>query len=172
MAEEINPLERAKALALRVLAFHARSEAQLRTRLAKGGFPDEAEEVVVWLRRLGYLDDAAYAKARARELLAPGRAGPRMAERRLRAAGIDAAAAAGAVCAAADERAQELSSGREPAEMVLCRAALARKLRGADPAALDARARAGLARFLLGRGFSGSVVARVVGMREDLDLGE
>jgi regulatory protein len=158
--------DRAKALALRVLAFHARSEAQVRARLAKAGLEDHADEVIAWLRRLRYVDDAAYARGRALALLA--RLGPYQAERRLRAAGVAPELARSAVAAAAEERAQEREPG-EPAELVLCRAALRARLRGASTAELDERGRARLARFLLGRGFSGAVVARVLELRADVD---
>jgi regulatory protein len=57
--------------------------------------------------------------------------------------------------------------GGGDAEAALCRALAERRARTADLAGLDARARSRLARFLLGRGFSGPVVARVLGMWED-----
>jgi regulatory protein len=162
-----SPLDDAKALALRVLAFHARTHAQLRARLARAGFEAQADEVLAWAERLGYVDDAAYARARARALLA-SRVGPRRAEERLRAAGIDAARARAAVAEAAEEHA----AGRradEPAELALCREALARKLRGRELAEMDDRELARLARFLLGRGFPPSAVARLVPLRGDRD---
>src|SRR5512146_2503622 len=152
-------LEDAKAVVLRVLAFHARTEAQVRDRLARAGAGEHADAVVAWLRRLGYLDDAAYARGRARTLLA--RVGPRVAEQRLRAAGIAAEVARHVVMAETEERARERLPG-ESAELALCRAALRAKLRGADPAALDERGRARLARFLVGRGFSAAAVSRAL----------
>ncbi len=167
---EESPLERARALALRVLAFHARTEVQLRARLVRAGFEAEAEEVLRWAGRLGYLDDVAYARARARALLDGGRAGPRAAERRLVSEGIPSAAAAQAVIAALEERAAEVPrrGEREPAEVTLCRVALAKKLRGGKLPS-DAKGRARLSRFLLVRGFGGEVVARVVGRMEELE---
>ena len=170
MADAGSPLERARALALRVLAFHARSEAQLRARLARAGLSGSADEVVAWLGRLGYLDDAAFARARARSLVGTGRLGPRMAERRLCAAGIPSEAARAAVAAAVEERAAQTGPGGEPAEVVLCRAAAERRLRDAGLAELDARARARLARYLLGRGFSAAAVQRVLGLRDDVEV--
>jgi regulatory protein len=168
----VSDLERAKALALRLLSARARSEKQLGERLIRSGLGAEVEEVLGWLRRLGYLDDGAYARARARSLLAPGRLGPRLAERRLEAAGVDPAAARDAVSAAAAERAGVLAEAgpgpgeQEDPEVTLCRAALERKLRGVDPASLDERGRARLARFLRGRGYSADAVARVIGLGE------
>jgi regulatory protein len=163
---EPTPLQRGKALALRFLATRARTEAQVRARLQKEDLADVADEVVGWLRGLGYLDDDAYARARARSLVAHGRAGPRLAERRLQAAGIPASNARSAVAGALEDAAE---LGGEPPEVALCRALLARKLRGAEPATLDDRARRRLSRFLLGRGFSGAVVARVLGVWADAD---
>jgi regulatory protein len=116
--------------------------------------------VVAWLIRLGYLDDAAFARARARALVAPGRLGPRLAERRLVSAGIDGGRAREAVAAA-------LAEDGEGGEAALCRALAERRARTSELAALDDRARRRLARFLLGRGFSGSAVMRVLGIYED-----
>lgn len=162
---EQTPLARAKGIALRYLASAARTEAQVRARLARAELAPEADEVIAWLLRLGYLDDAAYARARARALVARGRLGPRLAEKRLVAAGVERgrarAAVAGALAGDEGER------GGGDAEAALCRALAERRARTADLAGLDARARSRLARFLLGRGFSGPVVARVLGMWED-----
>jgi len=159
-----SPLERAKAVALRYLAASARTEAQVRARLARAELEGEADAVVAWLLGLGYLDDAAYAVARARALVTAGRAGPRLAEKRLAAAGIDPDRARAAVAAAVAEAAG--AEGGE-GEAALCRALAQRRARGRDLEALDERARARLARFLLGRGFSGSSVARALGVYED-----
>jgi regulatory protein len=156
---------RAKDLALRYLAARARTEAQVRARLARADLSAEADEVVAWLAGLGYLDDEAYARARARALVAPGRLGPRLAERRLVAAGIDAARARAAIEAAVAEAGLDAGGGAG-GEAALCRV-LAEKRAGGDVAALDDRARGRLARFLLGRGFSGSAVARTLGVYDD-----
>jgi regulatory protein len=158
------PLARAKDVALRYLAARARTEAQVRERLARAALSGEADGVVAWLATLGYLDDAAYARARARALVAGGRLGPRLAERRLAAAGVAGELARAAVAAAV---AAEVPGGE--GEDALCRALAARRARG-DLAALDDRARRRLARFLLGRGFSGSAVSRTLGIHEDRPL--
>lgn len=155
------PLARAKAVALRYLAAAARTEAQVRARLARAELPAEADAVVAWLHGLRYLDDDAYARARARGLTAPGKLGPRAAERRLLQAGVAPSAARGAVAAAMAE-----APGGEAAR---CRALAERRARG-GLAALDEKGRARLARFLLGRGFSGAAVARALGGFEDRDL--
>lgn len=159
---EVPPREQARAVALRYLAASARTEAQVRARLARADLAAEADETVAWLGGLGYLDDAAYAAARARSLTAPGKLGPRAAERRLLLAGVGAAEARRAVVAALAEA--------PGGEVERCRALAQRRARGQQLGSLDDRARARLARFLLGRGFSGGVVARTLGGFEDRDL--
>jgi regulatory protein len=173
------PLDRAKAVALRHLAAAPRTESQVRARLARAELGSEADEVVRWLAGLGYLDDAAYASARARALLSTGRAGPRLAERRLEAAGIAGPAAREAVTAALAEAAasglgeadaalaEAAGSGPGEAEAALCRALAERRAGTKDLGALDDRTRSRLSRFLLGRGFSGEAVARALGAYED-----
>jgi regulatory protein len=150
-----SPQSRARARALRLLAARPRTEAQLRDRLARAGFPEEAEGVVDWLRGLGYLDDAAFARDRATLLVAPGRLGPRLAEQRLVAAGIPRTAARHAV--------REALGDGEPAR---CRELAERRAR-VPIADLDDRARARLSRFLLGRGFSGRAVSSALGVYVD-----
>jgi regulatory protein len=166
VSDEQTPQARARAIALRSLAARPRTESWVRARLGRAGLGEVAEEVVAWLRGLGYLDDVALAQARARALLAPGRLGPRAAERRLVAAGILPSLAREAVRAALGEAA---SVGGGDPETALCRALAERRAGGSDPGALDDRSRRRLARFLLGRGFAGPVVARVLGVWADLD---
>jgi regulatory protein len=160
-------LERAKEKALRLLAARPRTEAQIRERLSQGGFAEAAPEVVSWLLGLGYLDDAAYARERARALTVPGRLGPRLAERRLVAAGI----APDRARAAVDEalRGGRERTSAEAAEAELARVLAAQRAGGGSLDELDDRARARLARFLLGRGFSGRAVARVLGVYLDAE---
>ena len=165
-------LAEAKALALRWLAARPRTELQMRDKLARRGCASEvADAVVSWLFHLRYLDDAAYAQLRARNLTAPGRLGPRLAQRRLEATGISKEMARAAVEAAisagagADDAAGAGPTDREAAERALARAALERRTRGVPPT--DDKARARLARFLLGRGFSGEVVSSVLGVYVD-----
>ena len=150
-----SPESRARARALRLLAARPRTEAQLRDRLVRAGFPEEAGRVVEWLRGLGYLDDAAYARDRASSLVAPGRLGPRLAEQRLVASGIPRAAARQAVREAVGET-----------ESARCRELAERRAR-VPIADLDDRDRARLSRFLLGRGFSSRAVSSALGVYVD-----
>ncbi len=113
------------------------------------------EAVVAWLKDLRYLDDAAFARDRAAGLVAPGRLGPRMAERRLVAAGIPREAA---------RRAVQEALGDD--EVARCRTLAERRARG-SPAALDDREKSRLSRFLLGRGFSGRAVSAALGVYVD-----
>jgi regulatory protein len=150
-----SPQSRARSRALRLLAARPRTEAQIRERLTRAGFAEEVPDVVAWLRHLGYLDDAAYARDRARALLSSGRVGPRLATLRLVAAGIAPAAAREAVREAAG-----------PDELARCRTMAERRAR-VPLDSLDDRARARLARWLLGRGFSGSTVSSALGVYVD-----
>lgn len=175
MAEPIDPTDladlvsRAKAKALRLLASRPRTQSQIRERLERDGFSEAAGQVIAWLMRLGYLDDLSYARARARSLLGAGRLGPRLAERRLLAAGIGAEQARQAIEAALEESMGESAGERSErrAEVALCQEALRRRLRGAALEGLDDKAKQRLARFLVGRGFSGSAVAQVLGFFVD-----
>ena len=156
MRSEASPLQRAREVALRQLAAAPRTERQVRARLQKAGLAEQADAVIGWLRDLGYLDDGAYARGRARALVGSGRLGPRVAARRLEQAGIAAGEARAAVAGAL----QEVAPGGEAA---LCRALAERRTRGTPLDRLDLRARARVARFLLGRGFSGAAVASTLG---------
>jgi SOS response regulatory protein OraA/RecX len=57
-------------------------------------------------------------------------------------------------------------------EAARCRSLAERRARGTPLTALDERARARLARFLLARGFSGAAVSRTLGGFEDRELDE
>ncbi len=162
--EARTPLARAKAIALRYLAARARTEAQVRSRLERADLGAQGDEVVAWLLRLGYVDDAAFARARARALVSQGRLGPSLAERRLESAGVPRDAAREAVREAVREAAGGLARESD-GELALCRALALQ--RAPDLGALDGRALRRLSRFLLGRGFSGEAVARALGIPED-----
>lgn len=157
------PLARARSLALRLLAVRTRTEAQLRARLAREELSAHADEVLAWLRGLGYLDDAAYALAQARALLSPGKLGPLKVERRLVQAGLGIAEARKAVRQVLEGDAGRTASSTE---RELCHTLAERRARR-PLADLDDRERARLARFLAGRGFGGAVVAAVLGIYAD-----
>jgi regulatory protein len=166
---EVPPQQRARDVALRMLAARPRTEAQVRARLTREQLAGEADAVVAWLRGLGYLDDAGYARARAAALLQPGKLGPLLAEKRLQQEGIAPGAARAAVRRALEGGEAADGPGRPAgaAEQDLCRTLAERRARGTPLATLDAKGRARLARFLAGRGFSGRVVAAVLGIYVD-----
>ncbi|MEM1044011.1 MAG: RecX family transcriptional regulator [Bacteroidota bacterium] len=80
---------RAKAAALDYIAYQARTEEEVRRKLARKGFPDHvADEAVARMRELGYLDDEAYARAYARGRLAGRGHGPQRIRSDLRKRGV------------------------------------------------------------------------------------
>lgn len=57
-------LKRAKAKALHLLNDMGRTEAQLRTKLLQGGYPDGiTDEAVAYVKSFGYLNDGEYARS-------------------------------------------------------------------------------------------------------------
>lgn len=140
----------ALAAALRLLARRGRSEAELADRLRQKGFGEEAvTAVLARCRQLGYLDDARFARGRARELMRGGRAvGPRVLAD-LRQRGV----AESTAFAALDEVEEEFS-----ADDLLADLQRRRFPEFAWPAA-DDRQRQRVVNFFLRRGFS---LARVL----------
>jgi regulatory protein len=156
-----DPLEFARSKALRLLAARPRSVAELRHRLLLSGATDAHVKIVIeQMTRLGYLDDRAYAAARTRWLMgAGGHLGPRGVIARLRAKGVAASIAEKAVEAAlAEER-----------EDSFAKKALAGRPYGEEA---TEKQNAQAARLLLRRGFSGATVSRVLGLKDDIDVGE
>jgi regulatory protein len=141
--------EKAQKKAYRLLALRAHSEKELREKLRGGGF---GEAIIVGViekcRQLGYLNDAAYARQRARELAVNRLLGDRRIAADLGERGID------------DELIREaISEARgEFSEEAAVEKFLGRKLRGAQDAAMDERLKARLIRGLLGRGFPAGLI--------------
>jgi len=102
-------LVEAKSRALRLLARRSRSRAELKRYLKTKGFDQTTIETALGqLERLGYVDDAAHARAYAEQLAARGRSGPRAIYAKLRQRGVAAeiaAAAAEEVLSGADQEA-------------------------------------------------------------------
>lgn len=72
-----------------MLSYRARSEAELRSRLLRLGFPEAtADKTLVKLRSLNYIDDSAFARAWARDRAESRGFGPRRIERELKEKGI------------------------------------------------------------------------------------
>lgn len=156
MSETKTPEEKAFDAAGRLLAHRARTEAEIRRRLAQKGFEDAVvEHTVSKLHGLALLDDAAFARERAQGLLRRG-SGPRLVAARLSAAGVAPDAARAAL-----EAALEAEGGED----AVARRALERRhgaVRGAEP---DLRRKA--AAFLVRRGFSPEVAGRAAGVFTD-----
>jgi regulatory protein len=133
--------------ALRFLGFRPRSEAELRTYLRRHeAMPEQVDAVLAELRRLGLVDDAAFARywRAARDQAAPR--GERLLRAELRAKGV-----------AADEVAAVLPAAEE--EAALARRAAERPLRGARALPWP-EFRAKLLGYLQRRGFSYETASR------------
>ena len=144
--------------ALNLLGYRARSEAEVRDRLRRYGYVEETIEVVVdRLRELGYLDDAEFARAKAREKAR--RYGPRRVSVELKKSGVGEALVREVV--------EEEFAGRS--EVGEARSAAARRYNGRGS---DAEARR-VYGFLVRRGYSAEVCAQVAReYREPPEAGE
>ncbi|WP_373044712.1 regulatory protein RecX [Vulgatibacter sp.] len=139
--------EPALELSFAYIAARPRSEAEVRRRLARAeAAPATIDRVIERLGELRYLDDAAFARARAGSLARRG-FGPRAIAVKLSQAGVRGEAAR-----------QGTSAGIGEDERELARAALEKRLKGRAFAALDRKEQARLARWLAGRGFSPGAV--------------
>ena len=147
--------ERALAMgrALNLLGYRARSRQELRQRLGRHGYVEEAVELVLArLEELGYLDDEQYARDRAREK--SRRYGPRRIYGDLRKGGIDETTAWNVV---GDEFAGRSEVG-EAFE------AAARRYNIREGSTAQARRVYG---FLMRRGYSAEVCAEVASKYRD-----
>jgi regulatory protein len=132
--------------ALNLLGYRARSEAEIRDRLGRYGYAGETVEAVVGrLGELGYLDDAEFARLKAREKAR--RYGPRRVSLELRKSGVG------------EKLAQEVVEEEfaERSEVGEARSAAARRYNGRGS---DAEARR-VYGFLVRRGYSAEVCAQV-----------
>lgn len=147
--------------ALRLIAIRARTHHELRQAFRRKALPEDAQETA--LERLvgwGYLDDARFARDRARALLREGRLGRLAVIDRLRRHGLSSAQAEEATSAA------EVELEVDPLEAA--RAILERRgLLGAE----DVKTRARAYRLLQRRGFSGETARRALRLAA-LDPGE
>jgi regulatory protein len=84
-------------LAVRALRAHDRSRRDVEERLTRAGVaPDDVQETLATLERLGYVDDGRFARARAEELAARGY-GDDWVRHDLREHGVEPEAAAAAI---------------------------------------------------------------------------
>jgi len=144
---------RAEAKAFRLLALRAHSEKELRTKLRAGGFADGAvDRAVRRCRELGSLDDETFARQRARALAVGRFAGDRRIAVDLRGKGIDEGLCKRAIAEIREELGEE-----EAAERLL-----RKKTQGRPVALLNEREKASLARHLTGKGFSISLILKIL----------
>jgi len=141
---------RAYATAIRLLGARDHSHAELKRKLGDREFSDEIIQVTLGeLREARYIDDTRYAHTFVEQRIERGH-GPRAIESKLRERGIDGEACRAALSAAA------------PDWCALAEQALMRKFRPDQILDDEARARARLARFLQGRGFSAGDSIRAI----------
>ncbi len=128
--------------ALGLLAVRPRSRRELERRLLGARFePDEVQDVLTRLERVGLVDDEAFARQYAEQRFGSRKEGSRGVEQGLRAAGIAPALAASAADGAPDE------DEERAADLALSRAS---RLRGVPPQKAFAR----LSSLLMRRGYS------------------
>jgi regulatory protein len=141
--------------AVRMLARRELSEFQIRQRLARKAFPDDAiDKAITRLKAERALDDARVAGAIARTETGIRKRGPLRVRQKLAAAGITGSAA--------DAALEEI---RSQVDMdALLEAALARRLRGGDTIE-DERVMARLYRQLTSQGFEQDRVLRLLRSR-------
>ena len=151
--------EKAQKKAYRLLTLRAHSENELRDKLRAGGFEEAlVASVIEKCRQLGYLDDGAYARRRARELAVHRLLGDRRIAADLAERGIDGEVVREALAEARRELSEEAAVEKF----------LDRKLRGGRAAAMDERLKARLMRGLMGRGFpAGLIYGKLKKMWED-----
>jgi len=141
--------------ALKLLARRELSEAQVRQRLARKGFEDDAvDEAIAKLKAERAIDDARVAEAIARTETAVKRRGKLRVRRRIESAGISSAEA---------RRAVNEAFGDIDADALL-EAALAKRLR-ATASIKDDREFQRLYRYLIGQGFESDQVIRILQRR-------
>ena len=156
--DEEREYRRAEGKAFRLLTLRAHSEKELRAKLHAGGFADAVvEQVVQRCRELGYLNDEAFARQRARVLAVSRLAGDRRIAFDLRERGIDAGLSARAIAEVRGEFDEEEAAKR----------LLRKKIRGRSVAALNDREKAGLARSLMGKGFPTDLILKILKKTEE-----
>jgi regulatory protein len=156
--DEDRELGRAEGKAFRLLTLRAHSEKELRAKLQAGGFSTTiVGEVLRRCRELGYLNDEAFAKQRARVLAISRLAGDRRIALDLRERGIDAGLAARVIAEVRGELGEEEAAKR----------LLRKKIRGRPVAALNDREKARLARGLMGKGFPTGLILKTLKKTEE-----
>ena len=149
---------RAEGKAFRLLTLRAHSEKELRAKLKAGGFAEPVVEGVIQrCLEIGYLNDEAFARQRARLLAVSRLAGDRRIAFDLRERGIDAGLSAQVIADVRGELDEEEAAKR----------LLRKKIRGRPVGALNDREKAGLARSLMGKGFPIGLVLKILKKTEE-----
>lgn len=150
-SSEAADLERAKACCFRLLAYRARSEAELGQRLRARGFAASViEQTLARLRELGMVDDAEFAEAWVEGRLAQRPMGPAALRSELRRKGVPGDVAA---------RAIETRLGEE-AQFDLALALARKRLTGVQTS--DPKVLVRIRRLLVQRGFSSDIIQNVM----------
>ena len=153
MGENDRTLDQAWDTALRLLARRGHTMRELEEKLRRRGFePQTSATVVSKCEKLKYIDDEASGRAYLNELLEKGY-GPFKIRRALAKKGLGEIL----ICDLFDE------AGVEEREMDLCREVLQKKLKTASKKTDPEKRKVRLYRFLLSRGFSGSVACDLLG---------
>jgi regulatory protein len=151
--EDRNQRWRAKDAALNLLSFRARSEDELRRRLAGKGFSDEiAGECVAELAQGGLVDDASFAESFLRDRLRFRPRGSQLLLHELRTRGVNVDVARATL--------DEVLEQESVSETQLARHAASKWSRRDSETALRARRR--LYSFLARRGFSPDAIQEVI----------
>jgi regulatory protein len=156
--EDERLLEKARQKAFRILALRARSEQELRAKLAEKGFDGETvNRVVAGLYDLKYLDDESFGRQWARNLAVNRLLGNRRIEMSLREKGIQADAARQVI-----EAVREELSEREAIRRIV-----RKKMKGRETAGPDYREKRRLAHSLMGKGFPPGLIFEILAVREE-----
>jgi regulatory protein len=157
--EDDRLLEKARQKAFRLLALRARSEQELRAKLAEKGFDGETiSRVVAGLIELKYLDDESFARGWARNLAVNRLQGNRRIETSLRGKGIPADAAREVI-----ETVREEISEREAIRRIL-----RKRMKGREAAGhYDNKEKRRMAQSLMGRGFPPGLIFEILSVREE-----
>lgn len=153
-----DPRERAQQKAYRLLALRAHSEMELRVKLRESGFAEPIiASVLLRCRELGYLDDAKFARQRARLLAIDRLQGDRRIALDLHGKGIPEELCREAIAAVREEITAE-----EAVERLL-----RRKMKRGSDTPPDERLKGKMVRSLMGKGFPPGLILKTLKKTEE-----
>jgi regulatory protein len=155
---------RASQKAFRLLGIRAHSEMELRRKLKSGKFSSAVvERAIERCRELGYIDDAQFARARARMLASGKLSGNRRIAFDLRERGVSGDIADAAIAEVDEEIAEE-----ERIRRIVEKKHPVKTARGSDEdPSLIFKEKARIIRNLMGRGFSLERIMGIINEREE-----